>query len=320
MLRFATIAVSSLISIVAFGQVRLDLHWRWVEGQSRTYRVVEEMDQSIAGAEGTGLKWVRTIRYREEVRRADSRGVATVERTYEAIAVVVTRDGKRVEYDSDQPGTHEAASDPMIAPFAALAGKTISFDVDAEGQVLAVRGVSELMKSVTSPLSGGALDTQLEAFNATLTDESMRQQIEQSLRLVPGRGVRTGESWETAIRQPMPVVGVVESRTLHTLRGTARHATRSCARIESAGTLSLVRQENDDLSRLLEGLVRVRLTDSRLAGETLFDHAAGCIARSEMSMDSDWSVSMPDLTDPAKKVEQTQRIRQRATLQLVSGD
>ena len=319
MLRLSVFVLMSFFAAVASAQDRLDLHWRWVEGRSLTYRVVEEMDQSIASGEGTDMKWVRTIRYREDVRRVDSRGVATVDRTYEAISVVVTRDGRRVEYDSDRPGTHGAASDPMIAPFAALAGKTISFDVDAEGQVLAVRGVSDLMKSVTSPLSGGILDAQLDGFNATLTDESMRQQIEQSLRLVPGRAVRTGESWETAIRQPMPVVGVVESRTRHTLRGTDRQAARSCARIESVGTLSLVRPEGDDLSRLLEGLVRVRLTDSRLAGETHFDHADGCIVRSEMSMDSDWSVSMPDLTDPARKVEQTQRIRQRATLELVSG-
>ncbi len=319
MLRLSVFVLMSLFVAVASAQDHLDLHWRWIEGRTLTYRVVEEMDQSIAGGEGTELKWVRTIRYREDVRRVDARGVATVDRTYEAVSVVVTRDGRRVEYDSDRPGTHEAVSDPMIAPFAALVGKTISFDVDAEGRVLAVRGVSDLMKSVTSPLSGGILDAQLNAFSATLTDESMRRQIEQSLRLVPGRAVRTGESWETLIRQPMPVVGVVESLTRHTLRGTARHGARSCARIESAGTLSLVRPEGDDLSRLLEGLIGVRLADSRLAGETLFDHADGCIVRSEMSMDSDWSVSMPDLSDPARKIEQTQRIRQRATLELISG-
>lgn len=317
--RYAAAAVAFALAFVASAQDRLDLHWRWVEGRSLTYRMVEEMEQAIAGAEGTNLKWLRTLRYREDIRRVDARGVATVERTYEAVAVEVTRDGRNVVYDSDRPGTHEAASDPLVAPFAALLGKTISFEVDAEGRVLAVRGVNELMKSVTSPLSGGILDAQIDAFNATLTDESLRHQIEQSLRLVPARAVRTGEWWETAIRQPMPVVGVVESRTRHTLRGTARQAARPCARIESAGTLSLVRPEGDDLPRLLEGLVRVSLSDSRLAGETLFDHADGCIVRAEMSMDSDWLISMPDLTNPAKKIEQTQRIRQRATLELVSG-
>jgi len=317
--RYAAAAVAFALAFVASAQDRLDLHWRWVEGRSLTYRVVEEMDQSIAADQSSALKWVRRLRYREDVRRVDGRGVATIERTYEAVAVDVTRDARRVEYDSDRPGTHAAASDPLVAPFAALLGKTISFDVDAEGRVLAVRGVNELMKSVTSPLTGGILDAQIDAFNATLTDESLRQQIEQSLRLVPARAVRTGESWETTIRQPMPVVGVVESRSRHTLRDTARHAARQCARIDTTGTLTLVRPEADDLSRLLEGLVQVRLSDSRLAGETLFDHADGCIVRSEMSMDSDWSVSMPDLTDPAKRVEQTQRLRQKATLELVSG-
>ncbi|MCL4742095.1 MAG: hypothetical protein KJZ54_07820 [Phycisphaerales bacterium] len=317
--RAIAVLVVLLAIVPAAAQDRVDLHWRWVEGRSLTYRVVEEMDQSIAGDPSSALNWVRRFRYREAVRRVDGRGVATVDRTYEADAVEVTRDGRSVEYDSDRPGTHEAASDPLVAPFAAFLGKTISFDVDAEGRVLAVRGVNELMKSVTSPLSGGMLDAQIDASIATLTDESVRQQIERSLRLVPARAVRTGESWETSVRQPMPVVGVVESRSRHTLRGTVRHAARQCARIDTTGTLTLVRPEGDDLSRLLEGLVQVRLSDSRLAGETLFDHADGCIVRSEMSMDTDWSVLMPDLADPAKRVEQTQRLRQKATLELVSG-
>ena len=60
--RAIAIVVVLSVFMPAVAQDRLDLHWRWMEGRTLTYRVAEEMEQAIVGGEGTDLKWVRTIR------------------------------------------------------------------------------------------------------------------------------------------------------------------------------------------------------------------------------------------------------------------
>jgi hypothetical protein len=268
------LAVLVIGSGVAPAQVGEPLRYRWREGDVARYVTGQEVTWEVKGAgdellgAGGGSQtnhWSILYGVTREVGLVDQRGVATVTQTYDWGSVKADASGEKVEYDSRVPGAadDERKEHRLIKPFAAFIGKTIEFDVDAEGKVYAVRGAKEILDEATSAVGEGNPLVKALAGGAGPSEESIRQELERQLRVIPGKRVRPRESWEVAGSQKMPLVGVLKTSVTHTLKRFGRKGRQAVAEIESAGKI-----EQGDGGMGALGVMK--LSESDVEGETEF--------------------------------------------------
>lgn len=294
------------------------LAWRWDEGADRGYRLTERMVQRVSGEETESLEWTRAVTYRERVLTVDEEGVATVERTYESVRVEVRTDahGDAV-YDSEDQATAGARSSPLVAPFAEIEGQRVRFRVSPDGVVTDVEGAAEAWRAILAPLRSAGLGTALGGVSMRADAEALARQIERGLAAIPGRSVRPRESWKNEIRHATPI-GELASEIEHTFRGFERKRGGRYARIVSVGRLEGGGADDGaaSLARMLG--VTIRLADSEVEGETLFDDEGGYVVRQEMTVRGSWEIEvgpesgLDELIGPS-----TQTIEQRSELELV---
>jgi len=250
------------------------LRYRWREGDVARYVTGQEVTWEVKGAGGgddllgAGLgsqtnHWTILYGVTREVGLVDQRGVATVKQTYDWGRVKADASGERVEYDSRVPGAErdERKDHRLIKPFAAFIGKTIEFDVDAEGKVYAVRGAKEILDEATSAVSEGNPMLKALAGGAGPSEESIRQELERQLRVIPGKRVRRGESWDVSGTQKMPLVGELKTSMTHKLGRYGRRGGQMLAEIESEGKID---QAPGGMGALM------KLSSSEIEGETKF--------------------------------------------------
>jgi hypothetical protein len=290
------------------------LQWAWVEGQRHTYTMTEELDQE-SSTEVSGESMAQSSKDRriwtleQSVVSVKEGGVATIRREYVGLEMTHESDGTTVKYDSERPD-EAAANHPRIKPFASFVGRSIEFDVDREGRVLAVRGGADLMRGLVEGMSGAPImGAGLGAGAQVAADEMFRHQIEQSLRIVPGRRVRVGESWDGSADQPVPILGSVGVQQTHTYKGTKRRKGRDCAEVTTVGRMSLPE------GGLAGGLLTMKISESGINATTLLDVEQGTLVHSEARMLTEITGSSPLVEGMSFR----QKIEQRAEIELISG-
>ncbi|MEZ6242967.1 MAG: DUF6263 family protein [Phycisphaerales bacterium] len=315
----AWVVVGWLVGVAA-AQPGVRLAWRWDPGADRQYRLTERMVQRVSGEESESLEWTRVVRYRERVLEVDEDGVASVERAYEAVRVEVKTDAHGdVVYDSEDPATKEARSNPLVAPFAGLEGQRVRFRVSPDGDVTDVEGATQTWASMLEPLRGAGLGTALSGVSMASDAEALEREIKQGLAAIPGRSVRVRESWKNDVRHPTPI-GEVRSEIEHTLKGFKRRRGERLARIVSTGRLESGDGDAGGAVQMLTRMlgVTIRLGDSEIEGETLFDDERGVVVHQEMTVRSSWEIDVGEESGLAELVGQsTQTIEQRSELELV---
>ena len=147
---------------------------------------------------------------------------------------------KRQRLGGTPPTAREDELHPWVAPYAALAGKTITFRVDAEGNVLSCTGADEMMENVFGSLGGdGQASPLLALFKAGVNNDMLAAEFESGLGLVPGRIVRRGESWNIGIAQTLPLVGELRTTMECRLTAVRGREPRVSATITNKGGMSL---------------------------------------------------------------------------------
>lgn len=341
--------LASLLPLSAAAQPRgTVLAWRWDEGAVRRYRVTQELEQDISGLQEKHVSWTISYLVKQEVRSvAAATGVATVAQTYESGVVAAMERSEageeRAAYDSSKPDAGDKAKHRLIAPYAAFVGETLVFDVDSEGKVLKLEGAQKILAKVMAGLgeSNPMLAPILESYKQTLSDDSMRAELERQLRVVPGRSVRPRDDWKVAATQVMPLVGAVRNETTYTLERLRKDRDATIAEIRAEGTL---RQEAagaapggggggggvgggvnpDPLGAMLD----VKIESSAVRGQTRFDAEAGAIAASSYEIETVWKIGIKgggELEEALRALGgggaagMEQRMRQRGGMELVTG-
>lgn len=283
-----------------------DLRLRWEAGSTTAYTIEETMHQVISGTDvQTDLHWTRRISYTQRV-LFTAVGSARIEQAFTALEISVSRDGKTpIRYDSANPDP-AAATDMMIAPFTALPGSKISYLIDGKGKVTELEGATETLDTLLDPLTSGPLLDGLKAFSQAPDREArLAAQIEQSLRVIPGRAVRRGDRWPVEIDHVTPIAGQISTDLTATLKSISR--TSSEADITLEGKLT---QSADD-EPTFSALLGITLDAGTIEGSIGFDEEKGRIVTSTMNLSTAWS--MKGLTENPT----TQTIRQSSTLRLV---
>jgi|GEM_PF-2335115 len=321
--RMAGLVLIAVLGVAVGGasaQPTFELRPRWDAETPTRYRVDEEMVQEVSGEASTTLFWKRGLEYTERVVERDPEtGVATIERTYDAVEVAVEGDGiDDARYDSNDPRTADAKSNPLIGPFAALEGQTVRFTVDDEGNVLEASGADAAWGAMLSSLAGGL--GKGSGLGQALTggvpsEEALRRQIEGGLRALPEGPVKVRDTWEQRTGHATPL-GTVTSELSHKLGGFRGRGDGRLARIETSGRLVSGGGDESGLGNLLKGLagVSVELGETSIEGESLFDIARGQFVRQELVVQTEWITQLGEgLQDLG--LENRQRITQRSVLE-----
>jgi hypothetical protein len=298
----------ALTAVVASAGV--PLRWARAEGDSADYLLTERMHQQISGPFSSGLEWTREIGISDRILATDDSG-AVVRREFQWVRVVVRRDGQDpVVADSREPSpTHSPADNMLVGPFTALAGQSVSFRVDDVGRVSEVEGAPAVLDAMLGPLSQQSLFAGVSAFmTQSDREDRLARQIEQALRIIPGREVEIGEGWDIPIDHATPL-----GRPIRTaLRGDllSWSGRERAAEIRLRGVLTQGAPDEDDA---MQALLPITLTSGTIAGSARFDTGRGRLLRSEYTVETKWVVDAA-LTEGDAPMQQS--IRQTAVMEL----
>ena len=302
----------------ALAQTTADLSWRFTEGQELSYRSRATTTQNASGDTAYTSTMTHEIEHVDRVLTVDENGNASVEREYTRVVIDVRHsEHGNARYDSMAPSrgsNGEAANHPAIKPFAALAGKKVTFDITAEGDVSNVKGLDDAMRSISDPISSNSLlGGGLEAFNV-LSPENFERQLEQSMRILPSKTVRRGETWNVVVEQPMPIVGTMRSTSEYKFLRYTRERGRNVALLKSSTKIEL---DDSGASRSLQGMVDISLSDASGEGEVRIDTELGAIRKWTHEQSYNFIVK---LGIGGQSNEQRVKMSQNATMELISGD
>lgn len=249
-----------------------DLSYKWREGSRLVYELnnqVLQESETPFGNTGSEVE-VRSVQSLsvERVRRGDGTIRATTE------SVRLTGDlgpGGSISFDSENPRDRRRASDPNIAPFVFLLGKSYTMTLTPAGEVVRLDGYAQHLNELLASQRDPAV---AQALQLSMSESIFRANLEQMWRVVPGEEVDVGESWSVRSTQTIPGFGEVIVNLQYTFEGIESMEGMDVAIITSEGTATMG-------AGGMPG-VRIRITESSIQGTIAFGIDLGVILEMEM--------------------------------------
>ena len=106
--------------------------------------------------------------------------------TYDKMVMTMDAMGQKVEMSSDDPDE----SNPASKGFRALKGAKVSVILNANGEVMDVKGTDELANKF-----GGMSEMEKETLKSFISKESLKGTTEMTMKIFPGKPVKVGDTW-----------------------------------------------------------------------------------------------------------------------------
>ena len=156
--------------------------------------VHQKTSQTVGGVDQT-LEQEITYGYTQVVEGRGDDGSIHLVMTYDSFrAVTESEVTGRLVVDSNEPGP-----DPLSRAFANAMGESVSMRLDANGDVLEVGGVSELVEAMVAGLDPTEAAALRGAVEAQFGEESIKRLVEPFLSIYPEGPVRVGDRWERRV-------------------------------------------------------------------------------------------------------------------------
>jgi hypothetical protein len=171
----------------------------------------------------------------------------------------------------------------------AMVGESVTIEMAPDGTVRRVDGASRIADKVAKvmaadPATGGAG----QSLRSQLSDDALKNTIEQTFPKVSAPPVKVGDSWTGQLAMGNPGIGRITGRSTFTLTGVEGTPDAPLARISIGLTL---RQDIVPPPSGPAGMV-MTLGNAKGAGEILFDVSKGQVQRSTMKTDLPSTVVM----------------------------
>ncbi len=151
------------------------------------------------GEEGVTRKSTRLRTAKRTVKNGKGAVAKRLELTVDRVAMFTETAAAPASFDSDVDDPTDDL-DPLAVSLGPMLGKTILFDVNAEGKVVEANGIDDLYFAVEEAAAGGSLFVQLEE---ELTESRIRFYWNASHAcLYPNRTVKVGDTWKATAIQP----------------------------------------------------------------------------------------------------------------------
>ncbi len=191
----------------------------------------------------------------------------------------------------DSEGAHEQQDQNLRRIVQAIRQCSISARIDADGNVLEVKGTDELWEHLTHQVHFPA--PMLKQLRIALVDNLMNRIVRDPGKLLPSRPSGVGDEWKVTTRLPAPFAGRFTRKYTCVLKEIRRGGSERTALIEFNGTS---RAEKGFSLEIPPHKLRIHKMHFKQAGQMLINVQTGTILhRSEKQTgEIEMSVSTPD--------------------------
>lgn len=274
---------------VCAGEDRLDLSWKWHEGDTLRYRSSEVQSQRLTTEEGeVGVHQEQIVLITLDVLKILEGNRARVRNTYDSFYIDIKNSETRIQYDSALGRDQKSANHPLVRPFRQMVGQSFDMVINSAGVIGRIEGFAEILQSIMDGMQLDASSPAVQLFRQAFSEEAVRAQVEMLFRVVPPEPVRVGDTWNRSSETPVPGVGMSRTTMRYKLTDLKELRGETCARISvrSDVTLSLEGEDGE----------RMEQPAGHLTGLLYFGVEKGRLVQLELG--SRIEEALPDQPDP----------------------
>ena len=258
------------------------LAYKWTQGETARYRMLQQTTSTIGGLPG-GSPDVTVEQETDQVFRATVESVApdgttVLREVMESMRMKVESPMGKIAFDSASKSAPSGnpAEAAIANVFSALIGESFLVTLAPTGAVQKVDGFSRIMENVLKKMPPGAAGPMFEGIKASLNDDAIKNMFAQSFMQFPDRALKAGETWETRLTVPNPVLGGILTTSTSTLTAVDQAGGAQIAKI--ATKLAIARDPSAPPPPGPMGM-KTDLQPSSGDGEVLFDVGKGRLQR-----------------------------------------
>lgn len=260
------LAITLGVCLIGTAAAQTEIRWRWQKDQQLNV-VFEQNTRTTTTVNKRPI--VMDIESRLEARwrvlNVASDGQATIEQKIQRMTLSLkTPEKPALEYDSDDKRPTSAVRETAAA-LSVLLETPIRIEINGRGEIASVQ-LDEAAAAKLKASAGGA------KIPALFTPDGFRKTVQQSAPQLPAKAVSAGDSWEAA-RDFQSAFGQMRQKTTYKLVGPQPLSETPLQRIEISGELTVAQADPE---------AKGELKSQELAGEMLYDPAAGLIRQSSL--------------------------------------
>lgn len=199
-----------------------------------------------------------------------------------------TANGQKISIDTNSPEPKDENLKLMWAVNKALAGSQLKMMMKPDGTVLSVSGFDNIYTKVESVIKKHLKNAEqqqnfMAGFKQSLSDRSLKEQLEKNLNVLPKKGAKIGESW-THTENASPD-GSVKLTTTYTLKSV--DDTRAILSVSGG-----IPKKSDKRSK--DGMTHSISSEMSQSGTVIFDRNTGWIYNQNIAVKTSQSESISD--------------------------
>lgn len=176
---------------------------------------MEQMGQKINSKTNIGFTYLMAVGEK------DNDNNTTVVTTFKRIAFTSESPMGKMAYDSDNIDTN---NNPMMGimakAFSSLVNKSITLMVNDKGEVVALSGMEAIFADMIKSMGLDSLpeaDQILTQLKPQFSDDQFKKTFDEMLRILPGKSINIGESWDIETEKNLMNMGI-KTKSTYTLK------------------------------------------------------------------------------------------------------
>jgi hypothetical protein len=303
-------------AVSAFRQ-EVTLRYRWTKGETTRYRITQDTASTISGL--PGMPDVTFDQSTSQVLRAVAEevtadGTATLREVFESMKMDMKSPMFTMAYDSAAPDASDNPMNGMLkGMLSPMIGASFTTVMAPTGEVQKIEGLSMLVEKMfknvaQDPAVGGVM----EGLKANFTDEAMRSMFMQVFAQFPSRPLKVGDTWNTQVSAPNPMLGGMITSVTSTLKSAEGAAANPVATVATSLT---IKQDASKPAPANPMGMTMQMGEGTGDGEQIFDAGTGRLRRSttRVAIPMTMSGAAPDGTP----MNMAMKIKTTTTVELV---
>ncbi len=288
----------------------IELKQQWQAGKKyfQTMHMAQTSTMTL-GAQKMDQKMNMTVEMSTAVTKHEDGKQKRLTVKYDRMAMKMDMNGQETGYDSAKPG-----DDPigMGKAFAGIVGKEMKVLADENSEITGIENFDEFIAGAAAGPAGAAL-------GQMFTRESFTDMMKQaSLKALPGKPVKPGDSWPYDYAVKMPQIGNIVVKGNYTFKGMAQHGGTACAEIAMDGTLQIdvkapAAGGADAGAAGMLAALGMKMKGGKIAGTVWFDPALGMARDAEYDQEMEMTMNNPAQADATLTIPMKQHITMTLT-------
>jgi hypothetical protein len=190
----------ALLAAPAFAQDKVELRWKFKEGQVHTFRNTQKNITSFGGQQ---MEQEQGQTQQMTVKAVDAQGVADLEFKITGMSVKA-RGLQEMEWDSEKD--KDGPGDPQSQMLSRMLGQTFLTRMSPAGKVLEVKGMDKILDAM---LKDAGQEAQLAAtqLKEMFSNDAQKGMMQQMAPQLPERAVGKGDTWQNDFTLKFPMMG-----------------------------------------------------------------------------------------------------------------